>query len=485
MPRWSRGSPSASSRRRRRRSRSRPGRRHDRPALRGRRRGRARGGRRAHRRDRPGARLARRRPGSDAGAPALGERKATRKAVELAERHGVDLAVIEKRGFITEKDVEALIARQAPEATPSARSVLAGVSMERDAARALRCRRGRRDARRLVPRVPPGGSLRREVPVAGENGARLGEGVVLGDGSLVAAPRIVLADGVDIGPGATVRCEEVVAIGALTVSAPTSSSSAAARSSARRVGREVGPLRGGGTGPVGGARGRRPRVRRRRGVRQYLPVGREVFLTMRSLIVTHNIGHSVLEGFENRFAPVVLEDRSQVGLGAVVYAGCRIGAEAIVASGSYVTGDIPAGSFAIGVPAKVTGSSSHKVARAAGRARCADRRRPARAPRARRSRGVGDRGGDPRGFEVEGSPCCSRPRSRRRPGPAAVVLTLEARTEPPRRRRARPPRAARARERGRGARGGARALPQARNPASSRPVAVPRKPAVAGGPLWK
>ena len=66
-------------------------------------------------------------------------------------------------------------------------------------------------------------------------------------------------------------------------------------------------------------------------------IGREVFLTMRSLIVTHNIGHSVLEGFENRFAPVVLEDRSQVGLGAVVYAGCRIGAEAIVASGSYVT----------------------------------------------------------------------------------------------------------------------------------------------------
>ena len=38
-------------------------------------------------------------------------------------------------------------------------------------------------------------------------------------------------------------------------------------------------------------------------------IGREVFLTMRAMIVTHNIGHSVLEGFENRFAPVVLEDR--------------------------------------------------------------------------------------------------------------------------------------------------------------------------------
>jgi hypothetical protein len=82
---------------------------------------------------------------------------------------------------------------------------------------------------------------------------------------------------------------------------------------------------------------------------------------MRSIIVTHNIGHSVLEGFENRFAPVVLEDRSQVGLGAVLYAGARIGSEAIVASNSYVVGEIPAGSFAIGVPAKATGSSSHKL----------------------------------------------------------------------------------------------------------------------------
>ena len=79
------------------------------------------------------------------------------------------------------------------------------------------------------------------------------------------------------------------------------------------------------------------------------------------MIVTHNIGHSVLEGFENRFAPVVLEDRSQVGLGAVLYAGSRIGAEAIVASNSYVVGEIPAGAFAIGVPAKATGSSSHKL----------------------------------------------------------------------------------------------------------------------------
>jgi acetyltransferase-like isoleucine patch superfamily enzyme len=90
-------------------------------------------------------------------------------------------------------------------------------------------------------------------------------------------------------------------------------------------------------------------------------VGREVFVTMRSVLVTHNVGHSLLEGFENRFAPIVLEDRSQVGIGAVVYAGCRIGAESIVASNSYVVSDIPPGKLAIGVPARVAGHSSRAL----------------------------------------------------------------------------------------------------------------------------
>jgi hypothetical protein len=150
-------------------------------------------------------------------------------------------------------------------------------------------------------------------------------------------------------------------------------------------------------------------------------IGREVFLTMRSLIVTHNIGHSILEGFENRFAPVVVEDRAQVGLGTVIYAGCRVGAEAIVASNSYVTGDIPAGAFAIGVPAKVTGSSSHK---------------PSRSRQLELGRKMIDdlfellalRGHEPTrlddGFEVQGVRVLFSESSAEADGPA-VVLTLE------------------------------------------------------------
>ena len=62
--------------------------------------------------------------------PAAGDRKATRKAVELAELHGIDLSAIEKRGFITEKDVEELIAAQKASGAPAAGPALAGVSTD-------------------------------------------------------------------------------------------------------------------------------------------------------------------------------------------------------------------------------------------------------------------------------------------------------------------------------------------------------------------
>jgi hypothetical protein len=157
-------------------------------------------------------------------------------------------------------------------------------------------------------------------------------------------------------------------------------------------------------------------------------IGREVFLTMRSMIVTHNIGHSVLEGFENRFAPVVLEDRSQVGLGTVLYAGCRIGAEAIVASSSYVVGDIPAGAFAIGVPAKVTGSASHKLSdsrRLELARRMIDDLHELLALRGHAVSAIDE--GDPRGFEVEGTRVLFTPSFRGGAEGPAVVLALEVR----------------------------------------------------------
>ena len=305
---------------------------------------------------------------------AAGDRKATRKAAELAELHGIDLSTVEKRGFITEKDVEELLVAQKAAAAPVAGPALAGVSTEGvslpstfdldGTAGALepsyyeRLLREQDEFRALSPAE--------KVRTLREYGAVVGEDVELGEGSLVVAPRIVISDGVSLGTRSTIVCEEVFAVGSLT------QFGADLELRCRRAYLGAG-IWGGRSVRIGGGGHRDPWATLAIGdlafvgdeafvnVCRPVLIGREVFLTMRSLIVTHNVGHSVLEGFENRFAPVVLEDRAQVGLGAVLYAGSRIGAEAIVASNSYVVGEIPAGSFAIGVPAKATGSSSHKL----------------------------------------------------------------------------------------------------------------------------
>ena len=371
-----------------------------------------------------------------------GDRKATRKAVELAELHGIDLGTIEKRGFITEKDVEAVVAAQKAAAVPGAGPALAGVSTQGvtlpdtfspdanhgtlELAAYERLLRDGDEFRALSPAD--------KVSRLRESGAIVGDGVELGEGSLVLARRIVLEDGVSLGPRATVVCEEALVIGEL------SQFGADLELRCRRAFLGAG-IWGGRSVRIGGGGHRDPWATLAIGdlafvgdeafvnVCRPVLIGREVFLTMRSLIVTHNVGHSVLEGFENRFAPVVLEDRSQVGLGAVLYAGSRVGTEAIVASNSYVVGEIPAGSFAIGVPAKATGSSSHTLSEAR------------RTELARRM--IGDlhellalRGHEVSpveddGFEVEGTRVAFAASYRGGIDPPAVVLSLEVRGDVP------------------------------------------------------
>lgn len=374
--------------------------------------------------------------------PAAGDRRATRKAVELAELHGIDLGSIEKRGFVTEKDVEAAIAAQKASAAPAAGPALAGVSTDgvsfplafdpEGTSGALEpsyyelLRREEQAFRALSPAE--------KVSRLREYGAVVGDGVELGEGSYVAAPRIVISDAVRLGPNATVVCEEALVVGSLTQFGPD------LELRARRAFLGAG-IWGGRSVRFGGGGWRDPWATLVVGdlafvgdeafvnVCRPVLIGREVFLTMRSMIVTHNIGHSILEGFENRFAPVVLEDRSQVGLGAVLYAGARIGREAIVASNSYVVGEIPAGAFAIGVPAKATGSSSHKLSDAR------------RADLARRFvddlhellvlRGHEVSAIEDDAFEVEGTAVVFMPSYRGGIDAPAVVLTLEVKGEVP------------------------------------------------------
>ncbi len=306
--------------------------------------------------------------------PPSGPSNVTRKAAELAAEHGIDPTTIAKTGFVTVEDVEALIAERAREADSAGPGPLAGISLEGvtlPAVLALDEALGVVDEAFLAElRADP--TRFRALPSDEKcaayrtAGAAIGERVVLGDRTLIDAPRIVLEDEVEIGHDGLIRCDETVCIGAVSL----------IREGFELAGRRAFIGHGAYVGRharIGGGGAHDPQALLVLGDLAFVgeesfinigrPVvaGREVFITMRSVLVTHNIGHSVLEGFENRFAPIVLEDRAQIGIGAVVYAGCRIGREAIVGSNSYVVSDIPPGKLALGVPARAVGESHREL----------------------------------------------------------------------------------------------------------------------------
>jgi acetyltransferase-like isoleucine patch superfamily enzyme len=303
--------------------------------------------------------------------------RATAKAVELARAHGVDLAEIDKPGFVTADDVRDWLRRRDGAKASGTAALLAGISTEgvslpasfhSDEAEGalepgfLERLRSDPESFRALPSEEKCDAYR-------AHGAHIGANVVLEEGVLLVAPRIVVGDDVRIGRNATVRCEEAFAIGSVTHVGPNLEVACrrAFIGEGVHAGRNI---------RIGGGGHRDPWAVLAVGDLTFLGdeifvnpcrpvlIGAEVYLTMRSVLVTHNIGHSVLEGFENRFAPIVLEDRSQIGIGTVVYAGCRVGREAIVGSSSYVVSDVPAGKLAIGVPARVVGDSRHRPSRA-------------------------------------------------------------------------------------------------------------------------
>ena len=187
----------------------------------------------------------------------------------------------------------------------------------------------------------------------------IGEDVRLGSGTVVVAPRIVLEDGVTIADGGSVRCDEVFAAGALAAFGPR------LELACRRAFVGAGLWAGRGI-RIGGGGHRDPWATFVIGdlgfigdeafvnVGRPVLIGREAFVTMRSVLLTHNVGHSLLEGSRTASPASCSRTGRRSASGRSSYAGCRVGRESIVASNSYVVSDIPAGSLAVGVPARVS-----------------------------------------------------------------------------------------------------------------------------------
>lgn len=72
-------------------------------------------------------------------------------------------------------------------------------------------------------------------------------------------------------------------------------------------------------------------------------------------IIAHDAAIKRLTGY-TEVRPVVIGERCYLGAAAIVLPGAVIGDDAVIGAGAVVRGEIPAGSVAVGVPAKVIGS---------------------------------------------------------------------------------------------------------------------------------
>jgi hypothetical protein len=72
-------------------------------------------------------------------------------------------------------------------------------------------------------------------------------------------------------------------------------------------------------------------------------------------IIAHDAAIKRLTGY-TEVRPVVIGERCYIGAGAIVLPGAVIGDDAIIGAGALVRGEVPAGSVAVGNPARVVGT---------------------------------------------------------------------------------------------------------------------------------
>jgi acetyltransferase-like isoleucine patch superfamily enzyme len=294
----------------------------------------------------------------------------SKKALELIDRNGLSKELFATHAMVREADVLAVL-QNVPETRPQSDDLhfavtgisLAGVTLPKSVVASregkldpefVKYLHGHRDAFSQLSSADKCDEYRK-------HGAVIGADVELGKGTMILSPQLVLRDRVQIGDLSSVECSERFVVGELS----SFRAGLSVQGSTVVVGENVFgcyriEISGGVYNPWSVLYvGDNTFI----GDDAILDIGKEAFVTQRSTIITHNIGHSILEGYENRFESVVLEDYCQVGMNSTIYAGSRIGSSAIVASNSYVISSIPAGKLAIGVPARVVRDAARPPSR--------------------------------------------------------------------------------------------------------------------------
>lgn len=186
-------------------------------------------------------------------------------------------------------------------------------------------------------------------------GARIGDDVRIGFGTLLAVDQLELGDGVRIGPFSAVRARRFSA-GAYTQVKSFSLLKASQISLGSYV--HIAP-----TAVVAGDLTDVCRIEVGDHSRIFpfcwlepgegITIGKHVGIGGHSLIFTHGAWSDYLRGGPVSYGPVVIEDRVWLPWRVFILANVRIGHDAIVGAGSVVTKNVPPAALAAGMPAKV------------------------------------------------------------------------------------------------------------------------------------
>ena len=254
-------------------------------------------------------------PSSDHGLAPSGTRF-SKKALKLLQQHDLSPQVFAGCGMVREEDVTDHLnrIRSTPADSTQWHFALEGIDLGNVSLPAgVREKVGGRLDFKFLEYLKANAESFGQLPSAEKcdayrrHGAMCGEGVQLGRGTVIVAPQICLGDGVQIGESGSVVCRDRFIAGPLT----SFRTNLSVRGGTVVLGENV---FGGSNVQIGGGGHADPWSLLWVGDLAYIGddvfvnicqpilIGKEVFLTQRSILVTHNIGHSILEGYENRFA---------------------------------------------------------------------------------------------------------------------------------------------------------------------------------------
>ena len=283
--------------------------------------------------------------------------EATKKAKKLAQELDVDLSRITSKGIIREIDVKNF-------------HELEQTNELKQETEIHELNEGKLDAEflnYLLSETESFASLDSNTKLQRytEAGAEIGKEVSLGDSSVIIANNLVLKDGVKIEGKCKIRADKV-SIGAegMIRSGFDCDCRSLFIGDEVFIARDVIVGRGGNREPTARLTiGHRVFI----GERVLLNTGQPItiddgcFIGQFTSIMTHNIGYSYLDGYDNAFAPVHFSENVQLGVNCFVYPGVTLGSGSVIISNSAVMSNIPAGKMSGGIPAAVIGNAKKEL----------------------------------------------------------------------------------------------------------------------------